>query len=51
MIKAPSVTSLTIEKLSANQAYITWDDVGENFFLFCGVSRNQNTRRGDHPRR
>ena len=33
MIKAPSVTSLTIEKLSANQAYITWDDVGKTSFI------------------
>ena len=29
---APIVTSLTIEKLSANSVKLTWDDVGENFY-------------------
>ncbi len=46
MIKAPSVTSLTIEKLSANQAYITWDDVGENFFYFVELAETR-TRDGE----
>lgn len=46
MIKAPNVTSLTIEKLSANQAYIKWDDVGENFFYFVELAETR-TRDGE----
>ena len=32
IIKAPAVTSLKIKILSANQVYLTWDDVGSNFY-------------------
>lgn len=46
MIKAPSVTSLRIEKLSANQAFIKWDDVGENFYYFVEYAE---TRQGGEP--
>lgn len=33
-VKAPSVTSLRIDKLSANQVSIRWDNVGANFYYF-----------------
>ncbi|ASD52067.1 baseplate wedge subunit [Pseudomonas phage PspYZU05] len=33
-MKAPYVTSLRIDKLSANNVHIKWDDVGSNFYYF-----------------
>lgn len=32
MIKAPSITGLKIQKLSANHVQMTWDSVGGNFY-------------------
>ncbi|QDH49020.1 baseplate wedge subunit [Pantoea phage Phynn] len=32
MIKAPSITSLRVEKLAANFIYLKWDSVGSDFF-------------------
>lgn len=32
MIKAPSITGLKIQKLSANYVQLTWDSVGGNFY-------------------
>ena len=37
-VKAPSVTSLRITKLSANQVQIKWDDVGANFYYFVELA-------------
>ncbi|BBC78222.1 baseplate wedge subunit [Escherichia phage EcS1] len=42
-VKAPIVTSLRIDKLSANQVHIRWDDVGANFYYFVELT---NTRDG-----
>lgn len=38
-IKAPNITSLTIEKLSATSVSLKWDDVGENFYYFVEMAR------------
>lgn len=45
-VKAPSVTSLRIDKLSANQVSIKWDDVGSNFYYFVEIA--QITENGVH---
>ncbi|QQG32069.1 baseplate wedge subunit [Citrobacter phage CkP1] len=37
-VKAPSVTSLRIVKLSANHVHIKWDDVGANFYYFVELA-------------
>lgn len=37
-VKAPSVTSLRIDKLSANQVHIRWDNVGANFYYFVEIA-------------
>lgn len=37
-VKAPYVTSLRIDKLSANQVHIRWDDVGANFYYFVELT-------------
>lgn len=37
-VKAPSVTSLRIDKLSANQVSIRWDNVGANFYYFVELA-------------
>lgn len=42
MIKAPSVTSLRITKLSANQVHIRWDDVGANFYYFVEITETED---------
>ncbi|ARB05951.1 hypothetical protein fHeYen901_178 [Yersinia phage fHe-Yen9-01] len=42
MIQAPVVTSLRIDKLSANQVSILWDDVGENFYYFVELTETRN---------
>ena len=42
-VKAPSVTSLRITKLSANQVQIKWDDVGANFFYFVELAETRNS--------
>lgn len=41
IVKAPSVTSLTIAKLSANSIQLTWDEVGENFYYLVEM-QNQD---------
>lgn len=38
MIKAPNITSLRIEKLSANYVYFKWDDVGTNFYYLVELA-------------
>ncbi|APU01944.1 baseplate wedge subunit [Aeromonas phage L9-6] len=43
VIKAPSVTSLKIKILSANQVYITWDDVGSNFYYIVELARTRDS--------
>ncbi|AHJ86996.1 baseplate wedge subunit [Salmonella phage STP4-a] len=43
-VKAPSVTSLRIVKLSANHVHIKWDDVGANFYYFVELA---NTRTSE----
>lgn len=42
-VKAPSVTSLRITKLSANQVQLKWDDVGANFFYFVELAETRDT--------
>jgi len=42
LIKAPYVTSLRIDILSANQVFIKWDDVGENFFYVVEMASTRN---------
>ena len=37
-VKAPYVTSLRIDKLSANQVSIKWDNVGANFYYFVEIA-------------
>lgn len=46
MIKAPSVTSLRILKLSANQVHIAWDDVGSNFYYMVEIAET-HTQAGE----
>ncbi|ARW58134.1 baseplate wedge initiator [Serratia phage X20] len=41
-VKAPIVTSLRIDKLSANQVHIRWDDVGANFYYFVELAETHN---------
>lgn len=41
MIQSPAVTSLTIDKLSANQVHISWDNVGSNFFYFVEIAETK----------
>lgn len=43
-VKAPSVTSLRISKLSANQVQVRWDDVGANFYYFVEIAETKQTR-------
>lgn len=40
-VKAPSVTSLRIDKLSANQVHIRWDNVGANFYYFVEIAQTR----------
>ncbi|QHJ79039.1 MAG: hypothetical protein [Caudoviricetes sp.] len=43
MIKAPTITGLKIQKLSANHVQLTWDSVGGNFYYlveYAFVSNN-----------
>lgn len=42
MIKAPDITSLTIDKLSATSVSLKWDDVGENFYYFVEMTRTRD---------
>lgn len=42
LIKAPYVTSLRIDILSANQVYIKWDDVGDNFFYIVELATTRS---------
>lgn len=42
MTIAPFVTSLRINKLSANQVSIRWDDVGANFYYFVEITETYN---------
>ncbi|WKW84393.1 baseplate wedge subunit [Aeromonas phage GomatiRiver_11] len=41
IIKAPAVTSLKINILSANQVYIKWDDVGSNFYYIVQLAQTR----------
>lgn len=41
-VKAPTVTSLRITKLSANQVQIEWDDVGANFYYFIELAETHD---------
>lgn len=41
-IKAPFVTSLRIGKLSANQVYVLWDAVGDNFYYFVEIAETHD---------
>lgn len=45
-VKAPFVTSLRIEKLSANQVQILWDSVGANFYYFVEITETRNQSTG-----
>jgi hypothetical protein len=40
-VKAPSITSLTIAKLSATSVSLKWDEVGENFYYFVEVAKTR----------
>lgn len=40
-VKAPTITSLTIDKLSATSVGLKWDDVGENFYYFVEMARTR----------
>lgn len=42
IVKAPPVTSLRIEKLSANHVQILWDNVGANFYYFVELTETRN---------
>lgn len=44
MIKAPSITSLRVEKLAANFIYLKWDSVGSDFYYIVEIAetRGQN---------
>ena len=44
-VKAPSITSLTIAKLSANSISLKWDEVGENFYYFVEVAKTRDPRQ------
>jgi regulator of sigma D len=41
-VKAPTVTSLTVSKLSANSLQLTWDDVGENFYYLVEMTKTRD---------
>lgn len=41
-VKAPFVTSLRIDKLSANQIHIRWDNVGANFYYFVEITSTRD---------
>lgn len=41
-VKAPDVTSLRIDKLSANQVSIRWDNVGANFYYFVEACQTRD---------
>ncbi|AHY25138.1 baseplate wedge subunit [Pectobacterium bacteriophage PM2] len=41
-VKAPYVTSLRINKLSANQVSILWDNVGANFYYFVQIIQTRD---------
>ena len=43
-LKAPSITSLRVKKLSANYMELTWDDVGSNFYYFVDLYENGQWR-------
>lgn len=45
-VKAPFVTSLRIEKLSANQVQILWDSVGANFYYFVEITETHDPVNG-----
>lgn len=51
MIKSPAVTSLTIDKLSANQVQISWDNVGSNFYYFVELAEVSNRAGRSGPAR
>ncbi|AHY25411.1 baseplate wedge subunit [Serratia phage PS2] len=46
MIRAPSITSLAIAKLSANYVHLTWDDVGSNFYYVVEVAETHDSLGG-----
>jgi hypothetical protein len=48
MIQAPFVTSLRIDKLSANQVSIRWDEVGANFYYFVEITETHNIDGGEN---
>lgn len=48
-VKAPSVTSLRISKLSANQVQVRWDDVGANFYYFVEIAETKNASGTNIP--
>ncbi|AND75830.1 baseplate wedge subunit [Escherichia phage WG01] len=41
-VQAPYVTSLRIDKLSANHVSILWDDVGANFYYFVELAQTKD---------
>lgn len=43
-IKAPFVTSLRIDKLSANHVFIKWDEVGSNFYYFVEIAETHSVQ-------
>lgn len=49
MIQAPFVTSLRIDKLSANQVSIRWDEVGANFYYFVEITETHNIEGVEIP--
>lgn len=40
-VQAPYVTSLRIDKLSANQVNIRWDNVGANFYYYVEIAQTR----------
>lgn len=42
MIKAPSITSLRVDKLAANFVYLKWDDVGMDFYYVVELARSRD---------
>lgn len=45
-VQAPTITSLTITKLSANDVQIRWDNVGSNFFYLVEVTETRDPLTG-----
>lgn len=45
-VKAPSITSLEITKLSANDVQIKWDNVGQNFFYLVEITETRDELTG-----